>query len=70
MKEKFPGADGVNEEDVEMMLDKMVKEIEKDLQDDPEALAKIKEKEDKKAKENFEIYGEAPEEEIDIDKAA
>lgn len=68
MKEKFP--DSINKEDIDAELARIEKEIEKDLNSDPEALAKLKELEEKKRKENFEIYGEAPEEEIDIDKAA
>lgn len=62
--EKF--SDSINQEDIDAELARIEKEIEKDLSSDPEALAKIKERDEKKIKENFDIYGVAPEEEIEL----
>lgn len=66
MKEKFP--DNINEDEVEKELARLAKKIEKDLNGDEDFLEKERKLQEKKILDEFEIYGEAPEEEIDIDE--
>lgn len=62
--EKFPRS--ANEDDIEKELDRIAKEIERDLNEDPDALKEIQDRERKKKSELDELY-EDDEEEIEID---